>query len=141
MKNLILLDSDSNTIVFCNPEFADKIQDTKECVIIDTNREGQLESYQQYKVSHLSIQLYNEKLMINIIVLSDFTDRYKVIMNTDKEKAMIVYFPNKIVKFHQLDNQLWRLDPADKVSYLPYEKNKLNKITEKGESPKLSNLL
>ena len=40
MKNLMLLDSDSNATVFCNPKFVDKIWDIKECVTIDTNGEG-----------------------------------------------------------------------------------------------------
>ena len=74
MKNLMLLDRDSNTTVFCNSELVDKIWDTKECVTIETNGEGQFESLQRCEMPHLGTHMCNKRSMPNFVGLSDATE-------------------------------------------------------------------
>ena len=79
--------------------------------------------------------------MTNIIALSNVIDKYKVIMNTEKEKAIIVYFLSKMVKFHQLYNQLQELDPADETSYMLCKDCKIIEALENSKISKFKNLL
>ena len=48
-------------------------------------------------------------LITSIAFLSNATDKCKVTMHAEKEKAMTVHFPRKVVKFAQLSNRLWGL--------------------------------
>ena len=54
--------------------------------------------------------------MTNIVVFKDMTDRYRVTMDSEKEKAMCVHIPDKKVVFKQLDNNLYGMDPSDPTS-------------------------
>ena len=112
MKDVILLDSDSNATIFCNENFVKKIWDTNNSIYVDSIRDGRLAWTKKCKVPYLEEYLYDSNSMTNIISLSDITDKYKVTMDTEKEKVMVVHFPNKIVKFIQLSNRLWRFNPG-----------------------------
>ena len=111
MKDVILLDSNSNATIFCNENFVKKIWDTNNSIYVDSNRDGRLACTKQYEVPYLGEHSYNSISMTNIISLSNITNKYKVTIDTEKEKAMVVHFLNKIVKFTQLSNRLWGLIP------------------------------
>ena len=127
IKDLMLLGSNSNTAVLCNPERVNKIWDTKECVKIDASREGLIESCQKCDVPHLGAHVFNKKLIINMIELSDAADKHKVVIDTEIEKAMIVHFPIKI-------------DPSDETSCVSYKESKKIKALENCKHPKFKNL-
>ena len=61
-----------------------------------------------------------------MLSLSDIPDKHRVMFNADKEKALRVHFPRKVVKFKQLSNSLWRLMPSDTSNCieLPMDPNK-----------------
>ena len=44
LKDIILLDSNSNTTIFCNKELVDKVFDSKNSMTVGTNGDGNLES-------------------------------------------------------------------------------------------------
>ena len=137
MKVLILLNSDSNATVFCNPEYVNKIWDTTECIKIDTNVEVLLESYQKYDVPHLSAHIFNKESITSTVALSNATNKNEVTMCTEIEKETKVYFPNKIVKCCQLGNRLWGLDTSDESSCISFKESKTNKVSENRKAQKL----
>jgi hypothetical protein len=56
---------------------------------------------------------YNPHSITNIIALSDMTKKFRVTMDSSKEKALLVHFPNKVVKFKQMKNGLYAMNPRD----------------------------
>ena len=135
MKDAILLDSDSNATMFCNENFAKKIWDADSSVYADSDGDGRLACTKRCEAPCLGEHLRDSNSITNIISLSDATDKHKVTMGTEKEKAMVVHFSNKIVKFAQLSNRLWGLIPdhQDEVSsstkrqFIFRDPNKYNK--------------
>ena len=59
--------------------------------------------------------------MTNIIALSDMTSKFKVTMDSSKEKAFFVHLPDKVVKFKQMKNNLYGMDPSDPKSFISKE--------------------
>ena len=118
LKKLILLDSDSNTTIFCERKYVTEVWNVKESMGVGTNGNGKLVSNQKCMIPNLGEHWFNKNSMTNIVALKDMTDRYRVTMDSDKEKAMFVHMPDKIVVFKQLDNNLYGMDPTDKSSYI-----------------------
>ena len=56
--------------------------------------------------------------MTNVIDISDMTDKFRVTMDSNIGKALFVHFPDKIIKFKQLNNNLYGMNPADSESYI-----------------------
>ena len=42
-----------------------------------------------------------------LLSLADITTQYRVTMNSDKEKAMTIYLPDKPEKFIEIENRLY----------------------------------
>ena len=57
------------------------------------------------------------------------TDKFRVTMDSNIEKSLFVHLLDKVVKFKQLHNNLYGMNPADPESYIT--KNKLKKNTMK----------
>ena len=67
--------------------------------------------------------------MTNIIALSDMTNKFWVTMDSNIEKALFVHLPDKAVKFKQLHNNVYGMNPADPESYITKNQfEKQNKI-------------
>ena len=49
--------------------------------------------------------------------------KFQVTMDTEKEKAFLVHLPDRIVKFKQMTNGLYGMNPKNKNEYVIY-KNK-----------------
>ena len=46
------------------------------------------------------------------------TDKFRVTFDSIKEKALIVHLPNKIIKFHQMNNGFYRMNPKEKTTHI-----------------------
>ena len=54
--------------------------------------------------------------------MKDTTDKCRVKMFLKEELALLVHMPNNIVKFKQILNGLYDIDPYDENSFLPTKK-------------------
>ena len=90
---------------------------------VGTNGGGCLESTHKCDIPLLGEHWINEDSMTNIISLSDMTSKFKVTMDTSKEKAFFVHLPDKIVKFRQMENNLYGMDPSDPKSFISKNKD------------------
>ena len=95
---------------------------------IDTNGGGKLISKQKCSIPLLGEHWFNEESLTNIISLADMASRFRVTMDTEKDKAFLVHLPDKIVRFKQLNNNLYGMDPTNPESFISKEKNTKNKI-------------
>ena len=121
-KKKILLDSDSNATIFFNEDYVDEIWDTNEQMEVGTNGNVHLESKQKCNIPMLGEHWFNKDSMTNIITLSDMTAKFKVTMDSSKDKVFFVHLPDKIVVFKQMDNNLYGMDPMDPNSFISKEK-------------------
>ena len=127
LKDLILLDSDSNVTIFNNKNLINEIKPSNYNMKVDTNGEGRLEATSSCKVPSMSCKAwYNEESMTNIISLADMADDHRVTMDTSKDKAMFVHLPDKIIRFGQMENRLYGLSLKDPKRHLT--KEEYNKI-------------
>lgn len=94
MKNLVLLDSDSTDTIFCNQELVSNIRESNERLVITTNG-GPLVTRMKCDVPYLGEVWFNEKSITNIISLADMAKQFRVTMDTDAEKALLVHLPDK----------------------------------------------
>ena len=81
-------------------------------------------SNQKSKVPLLGEHWFNKDSVTNLIALSDVTSRLKVTMDSSKEKAFLVHRPDKIVRFKQLENNFYGMDPVDPESYRKMDSSK-----------------
>ena len=115
---MILLDRDSNATVFCEKDYVTKIWSTNKHMGVGTNGGCKLISTKKCTIPHLGEHWFNEDSMTNIIALSDMTDKFRVTMDSNIEKALFVHLPDKVVKFKQLLNDLYGMNPADPENYI-----------------------
>ncbi len=116
LKDLILLDSDSTDTVFCNPDYVTNIKKSDATLQILTNG-GPMNSQQKCEVPHLGECWFNKDSITNIIALCDMTSKFRVTMDSNEETALLVHFPNKVVKFKQMSNGLYAMNPTKLESY------------------------
>ena len=128
LKELILLDSDSNATVFCERKYVTKVWKVEESMGLGTNGGGSLVSNMKCTIPHLGEQWFNPDSMTNIIAMKDMTDRYRVTMDSAVEKALFVHLPDKVVIFKQLKNNLYGMNPNDPESFISEKKYKEKKI-------------
>ena len=106
MKQLVLLDSDSTSTIFCNKDYVNNIRPAKYPLYLNTNG-GQLITTFICDIPNLGTHWFNEKAITNVISIADITKHYRVAMDTDKEKAMIIHLPDNLVKFIETENGLY----------------------------------
>ena len=122
LKNLVLLDSDSTNVIFCNPYYVNNIRKAKNKLTLNANR-GPLINDQECDVLYLGTRQHNPNLIMNIISLADVRQKYPIIHNSRKENAFVAHLNNKNIKFKGLNNGLCARD-------LTKSTNKINKNIE-----------
>ena len=75
-------------------------------------------------VPHLGTHWFNPNALTNIISLSHMADKFKVTFDSLKERSMLVHMPNKVVRFRQINNGLYSMDPNDKTETIGIKSKK-----------------
>eukprot|EP00957_Ditylum_brightwellii_P054538 4132171-Ditylum_brightwellii.AAC.1 len=71
-----------------------------------------MESNMICDVPKLGTFWFNKKGIKNIIALAHMTKKYCVTLDTKKEKTLIVHLRQQTVKFHQMSNGLYSMNPC-----------------------------
>jgi hypothetical protein len=99
--------------MFCNEKYVSNVRKTNKVLKIGTNV-GPMISNMICNLTLLGTVWYNENSISNMISLSDMKRRCKVTMDSSKDKALLIYLPDKIVCFQEMSNGLYALDPNNK---------------------------
>jgi hypothetical protein len=98
--------------VFCNPEYVTDIQNVHTELHITTDG-GPMRMHKKCTVPHLRRQWFNDNLITNIIALCNISKMFRVTMDTNKEKALLVHMPGKILRFREMKCGLYAMNPKD----------------------------
>ena len=68
---------------------------------------------QKCDIPHLGSHWFNDDTITNIISLADISEKIRVAMDTQREKALIVHMDDKKIKFSQIPRGLYARKPGD----------------------------
>ena len=125
MKNLVLLDSNSTNIIFCNEQYIANIRQAEKSLEIHTDG-GSMMVTQKFKIPHLGTHWFSRNAITNIISVTDISKMFRVTMDTKKEKAFIVHMDDKKVKFLQMLGDLHARKPDENSNSKENSNNKNN---------------
>ena len=77
-----------------------------------------MKSHQNCDIPYINNVSYNENSITSIISMKEKTAKFCVTIDLEEELALLVHMPNNIVKFKQLSNSLYAMDPFRKESYV-----------------------
>ena len=115
--------------IFCIEQYVTNIRPAKKPLEINTNG-GIMMVTQQCEIPFLGTHWFNNEVITNIISLADITKKFRVTIDSQKEKALVVHMDDKIVKFEQMPGGLYARKPGDTIgiNYKTNIKSKDNKI-------------
>ena len=100
LRDIILLDSNSNTTMFCKKELVDEVFESKDSIIVGTNGDGILKSNKKCTVLLFREKYwFNKDSISNIFLLADIADNYCITIDTAVDYIFYIHFPDKILKF------------------------------------------
>ena len=98
LRNIILLDSESTSSIFCNSKFVTDIRKTNEELEQLTNG-GPLKTKLKATVPGFGLVWYDPNSIANISAMVEMEDWYRITYDPAKELTLIIRLPNKQVKF------------------------------------------
>jgi hypothetical protein len=122
MRDWIKLDNGSTVDLYCNLNLNNNIRTIPESLELKTNG-GVLFTYQCADVPRFGRVWLNESAMIYIFSLAKLVRKNKVIYNSTKTPAFLVFLPEKIVRFECTPVGLFILtQDYDTTKHQPFQK-------------------
>eukprot|EP00957_Ditylum_brightwellii_P126516 9643001-Ditylum_brightwellii.AAC.1 len=72
---------------------------------------GPMTSDHIYDVPDLGTRWYSPDALTNIISLADLSSKYHITYDLEEDKALYVHLPDQVVRFPELKNDVYALDP------------------------------
>ena len=115
-KKWILLDSCSTVSVCCNPDLVSDVLPCKRGGAITVVTNGGVQDFNEeatLKLLPLKVH-FNEQSLANIVALSDVANMpgARVTMDTDKERAILLHFEDKVIRFEECGDGLYFFDTS-----------------------------
>lgn len=110
LRNVIILDNESSTSIFCNPEFVSNVRQGPYTLGVDTNG-GYFLTDKVATVPGIGTTWFIPKTITNIIAFNDMQKLFRITCDTKEENAFIVHTPEPM-KFTVVANGLYVFRPS-----------------------------
>jgi hypothetical protein len=111
MEDWILLDNESTTTIFCNPDMIQDICNIKNKSLDLVTNAGILRTTQKATIPGWGEAWFNPQAITNIFSYAKMAKRHRITYNSNKEDAFTVYLPDKRIKFTKTDQGLYVFKP------------------------------
>jgi hypothetical protein len=108
LKNLLLLDNQSTTDLWCNKEHLHNIRKVNGTCTVVTNG-GQLTTNLKGYLPNYGMVWYHEAAITNILSLSNVKKKFKITYDSSEDNCFKVHIKNKVLKFTELKNGLYAI--------------------------------
>ncbi len=112
MKNILCLDSCSSVDLFCNPCMVQDVKPSNDVLDLATNA-GTMETTKQATLPNYGKVWFDERAITNVFSLARLADKYRVVMDSAVENAIMVHTPNGVIKFSKGPEYIYYYKPSE----------------------------